>query len=645
MGTRKKVMLGKVLYGALFVIALPILLYLWAIAAEDAVPLPAIQSGPLGLALAALGLIVMGIATLNLWVMGKGLPMSPYPPMRLVTGGVYRYVAHPIYTGAAILLAGLAIFGGSAAALWLVAPVFILACTAFVLGFEKVDLEARHPGSNYRPLIAIPPASDEQPTGWDRASAYILLMIPWATIHSLLHQLGAPQTPVKSYLFFEAGLPVLPAAAALYLLVYPLVAFAPLFAPSRKSLRDFVITGLIAAAIGFYLMIISPFETPAKIIPGNTIWRDMLEFGSFWKSSYLAFPSFHVIWTWVAVGIYADRFPSMKWIWRGLAILITLSCIAVGQYSIADIAGGLLVFAAARKRWWLWNHIRSLAEAVANSWREWDFGPVRLLSHGFLGGLAVFVGILLTGTLLGPAHLEAILIVVISGMIISALWAQFIEGSKKLLRPLGFYGGVIGVIIGAWITSILFGEDFFLIWGAFAVAAPWIQGIGRLRCLVQGCCHGRPVSADWGIRYFHFRSRVVKLAEMRGEFLHPTPVYSILTNLVTGLFLLKLWFAQASLPLIIGMCFILNSLGRFVEEALRGEPQTPIYGGLRLYQWIAAAGVIVGAYLSTVSYQAVLPAAGMSSQTLLAAVAGGIIAIGLTGVDFPLSNRRFSRLV
>ncbi|MCP4105598.1 MAG: hypothetical protein GY749_08685 [Desulfobacteraceae bacterium] len=30
--------------------------------------------------------------------------------------------------------------------------------------------------------------------------------------------------------------------------------------------------------------------------------------------------------------------------------------------------------------------------------------------------------------------------------------------------------------------------------GAFSVAGQFVQAIGRLRCLVQGCCHGRELS-------------------------------------------------------------------------------------------------------------------------------------------------------
>jgi hypothetical protein len=93
------------------------------------------------------------------------------------------------------------------------------------------------------------------------------------------------------------------------------------------------------------------------------------------------------------------------------------------------------------------------------------------------------------------------------------------------------------------------------------------------------------------------------------------------------------------------MYLILTGLGRFVEEALRGEPQTPIVGGLRLYQWIAILSVVVGAVFT------LLPSMGEAQPpqlSWLAPITGfgfGVFTWIALGVDFPNSNKRFARLV
>jgi prolipoprotein diacylglyceryltransferase len=181
--------------------------------------------------------------------------------------------------------------------------------------------------------------------------------------------------------------------------------------------------------------------------------------------------------------------------------------------------------------------------------------------------------------------------------------------------------------------------------GSFCIAGPWIQSFGRLRCLTQGCCHGRETTLLVGIRYNHPRSRVCRLAGLTGVPLHPTPVYSIIWNVVIAFVVTRLWFLGSSLVLIAGVYLMFSGLGRFVEEMYRGEPQTPIIGELRLYQWIAILSVVVGAVFTS------LPSMGEAQPpqfSWLAPIAGfgfGVFTWIALGVDFPNSNKRFARLV
>jgi hypothetical protein len=73
----------------------------------------------------------------------------------------------------------------------------------------------------------------------------------------------------------------------------------------------------------------------------------------------------------------------------------------------------------------------------------------------------------------------------------AGIWGQLLEGSPKLLRPFGWYGGMVGGLVGA-LTAPVFGTPVIPLLAGMALAAPWIQMLGRLRCLVQGCCHGGP---------------------------------------------------------------------------------------------------------------------------------------------------------
>jgi prolipoprotein diacylglyceryltransferase len=250
---------------------------------------------------------------------------------------------------------------------------------------------------------------------------------------------------------------------------------------------------------------------------------------------------------------------------------------------------------------------------------------------------------LVVDSILGPGKAFLTAAIFAGGIVGAALWAQWVEGSPALLRPLGFYGGMLGTIAAAFVAPF-FGVSIWSALCAIVVAAPIIQAVGRLRCLVQGCCHGRRVDEGRGIRYTHPRSRVPRLTDLGGAPIYPTPLYSILWNGFIALALARLLLLESRTSMICGIYLILSGMGRFVEEAYRGEPQTRIVFGLRFYQWIAIATVIAGAVLTTVTGAPPISPPILHSASLAVAAACGIFAWFASGVDFPESSRRFARL-
>jgi prolipoprotein diacylglyceryltransferase len=313
------------------------------------------------------------------------------------------------------------------------------------------------------------------------------------------------------------------------------------------------------------------------------------------------------------------------------------------MHSIADIIGGLLLYYLIIRRWQIWNTIRSISEKIANSWSEYYIGKVRFINHGLWGVLGVFFGLTFVFLILTPVAFVSIIIMALCGLICAGLWAQLVEGSSGLLRPYGYYGGILGAVIGGLIASLLFG-NFYLLISAFALAGPIIQSFGRCRCLVQGCCHGRQADESVGIRYYQPNSRVTRMAKLGGVYIHSTPVYSILWNVIIFIILLRLYILHSEPNLITGLYLILTGLGRFVEESLRGEPQTKIIGGLRLYNWIAIITIICGGILSAFPSGLSFPEPLIESSNFYIPLILAIIIYFALGVDFPSSNRRFSRL-
>jgi hypothetical protein len=326
-----------------------------------------------------------------------------------------------------------------------------------------------------------------------------------------------------------------------------------------------------------------------------------------------------------------------------MALAIAVSCVTTGMHAALDVAGGFAAYGLLRRDRAIGRHSLRLAEHVANSWREVSFGPVRLLSHGLYAGAGVMAGLAIAVGLTGTAQLGWLAAITIATIVGAGAWAQLVEGSPQLLRPYGYFGGIAGGTALAAAASLV-GADSWLLLAACAVGGSVTQAIARLRCLVQGCCHGRTAPDALGIRYHHPRSRVVRLAGLGGTPVYPTPLYSSLWMLLVAAMLGRLWTLSAPLPLIVGLYFVLVGVGRFIEEHFRGEPQTAEYLGLRLYQWLAIAFVVGGAAITGLGARRAPDIAGFDPAVIPVLLVVGVVAYAAFGVDFPRSNRRLARL-
>jgi phosphatidylglycerol:prolipoprotein diacylglycerol transferase len=114
----------------------------------------------------------------------------------------------------------------------------------------------------------------------------------------------------------------------------------------------------------------------------------------------------------------------------------------------------------------------------------------------------------------------------------------------------------------------------------FAIILPFSIGLGRIGCLIVGCCRGLPYEGAWAITYSDGIPR------------HPAPLYELLFHWAMGFLLLALWRRQ----LLFGrlFAFYLASYGvfRFLTEYLRETPKA--YDGLSAYQVMSVAMILAG---------------------------------------------------
>jgi len=622
---QRALLLGQILYAITFVLLIPAGLWLWAKYTSGFIPSPVVQSDTIGWILIITGIILMLVSMYALKKIGKGLPMNAYPPTQYVTSGPYRIFRHPIYWGFGILLIGFFILTGSASGLWLVTPSAILGMIAIVKGYEELDLNERFPGQKLKTVFDLPEKNESTPSIGDSMASLLRVFILLVLSNYLL------------ILFSENIPPLLGNPLALFtgslhsnfiFLSVLFIALTPFLIKTNTQLREWAVSATIGISISTLAGVLYPAIGASYLpISGLPLYSVPL---------YLIFISLNSIFIQsVKLGI----------IFTFVVSILAFIALSISRSAELHLAISTIIFLLSLQPLKIWIFLKNTSEKIANSWQEWTFGNIRIINHGIYPAAGAFFGVLMAGILAGKAYAFALLFLSFVITIFGALWAQVIEGSDKLKRPFGYYGGLVGILFGTLALNAM-GYNSWVILGVIAVFLPWAQAMGRLRCLVNGCCHGKPVDNPLiGIRFFHPRSRVCTISGLKGEYIHPTQLYSILWLFLVGLILFALWQQGFSAPFIFGLYLILTSFGRFVEEAYRGEAQTPIIYGLRLYQWTAILSLIVGILMTTISVTPGYIDPGFNWPSVFAATASGLFTFFAMGVDFPNSNARFSRLV
>lgn len=641
-----KALLGKLSYGALFTLLWPGALA-WLAVRLDAsgfawwrVPVPAWA----GVAITTAGVVLMLVSMHALWRLGKGLPMNAYPPTEFVASSSYALFSHPIYVGFVLSVAGVSVWANSPAGLWVLTPVAALSAAALVLGYEGPMLRRRFGPRPDSPWFALPAMQPGKPPWPRRFAAATIALLPWALAYAAFSAMPAPQAAIELRMAWEESLPRPAWAVWVYSLAYLWVVLSPLAADSWALLRRFVVASWLGSFTGFLLMLTVPGRAALLdgAYDGLTAW--LMQGNRALDADWLAHPSFHVFWTVLAACLLSHRVPRWRWAWAAFAVVMAASCVLTGSHAVVDVAGGAVLGLGCWHHDALWQRVLALVERLGNSWTALRRGPVRVISHAWWSFAGAAAGTLLVLHLAGPQAWTACAIVVSAGLLSAGAWGYWLEGGHRLSRPFGYYGFLFGSLGALALLGAAGVAGTGTLAAAFAVAAPLAQGIGRLRCVVQGCCHGRPVLTARGIRIRNRFSRVTALSSLVDVPIHPAQVYSMAANAVVFLVLLRLWIVGAPWTLIGGLFLVLSSLARFVEEQYRGEAQTAYRHGLSVYQWLAAGLFVAGLGVMALHAAPVKHAAWISPSAMALALAAGLAAAVLMSVDFPASKRRFSRL-
>jgi len=137
----------------------------------------------------------------------------------------------------------------------------------------------------------------------------------------------------------------------------------------------------------------------------------------------------------------------------------------------------------------------------------------------------------------------AALVGIPSGVIFARLlhvidrWEYYGQNPGQILGGGGLtaYGAVLGATLGIWIYSRFSKVKFAYLADVIAPGIILAQAVGRVGCLLNGCCYGLETLLPWRIVYTHPDS----LCPI-GVAVHPAQVYEIIWNLLVFGVLLKL---------------------------------------------------------------------------------------------------------
>lgn len=160
---------------------------------------------------------------------------------------------------------------------------------------------------------------------------------------------------------------------------------------------------------------------------------------------------------------------------------------------------------------------------------------------------------------------------------------------RFLASGIVFYGGLIGGVLGALIAVRITKCKFSVVERAVVPFVPLGHAVGRIGCVLGGCCHGFPYDGPLALYY---PNSVTGLPPDQGYF--PVQPLESVINVVICLVLL---LAQKKLKRVTDTLFLylsMYAISRFFLEMLRGDAIRGVWNGLSTSQYISLGLLAVG---------------------------------------------------
>jgi phosphatidylglycerol---prolipoprotein diacylglyceryl transferase len=239
-----------------------------------------------------------------------------------------------------------------------------------------------------------------------------------------------------------------------------------------------------------------------------------------------------------------------------------------------------------------------------------QIGPLTIFTYGFFLALAFLGALWIAGreaSRVGvpPSRIHDLgLLIILAALVGSRLLHVLLDLPRFLAQPLDIFklweGGLAyqgGLVLGLAATFWYIRRHHLpalTTMDILALGAPLGMAIGRLGCLMAGCCYGRPTDLPWAVTFTHPES-----LGPTGVPLHPTQLYESLLSLGIFVVIMGLRTRKRFDGQLMGTYFLLGGLARFGVEFFRADYRGPeLLAGMPVTQltalFISLAG---GAFL------------------------------------------------
>jgi phosphatidylglycerol:prolipoprotein diacylglycerol transferase len=157
-----------------------------------------------------------------------------------------------------------------------------------------------------------------------------------------------------------------------------------------------------------------------------------------------------------------------------------------------------------------------------------------------------------------------------------------------------YYGCIVGGLIGSLIYWARHPFPFWAMADAVAPALALGEALGRVGCLLNGCCYGLPCRHPWAIQFpseslawfQHIADGTIIHSAAYSTPVHPTQIYSVIGGLLL-LGLLSAYYPHRRRDgEVMALLMVTYPVARFVFESYRGDE--PVYlAGLTMSQGIS----------------------------------------------------------